>query len=365
MPGDELIGGDRDFSVIRLGADGALDGSFGSNGRYCHDLGGNSNNVVFHSSLQSDGKIVVTGLRNNDMATVRYSTSGALDGGFDSIGLSGIVVPLLTTAEGRGVSIGSDGGIAVVGSGTVLLGGQRSLVLKLSANGVIDATFGLLGFSVHNLSSGNESLNTVAHDSNSKLIAGGEIHVSSKPNALVARLTTGGTLDSAFGGLGNGTFTHDFSGGGRPSEVLSLALLSNDKVVAAGYSHNGSNEDMLIFRLNSNGTLDTTFGSSGIVKVNINGTNDRAQSVILDSSGRILVAGHYVNGTRKEIALLRLTASGALDAGFGSNGVVTTGVPGYDLAGQSVRLQSDGKIIVGATRAGTNSNDGLVLRYRP
>src|ERR1039457_5642024 len=128
-------------------------------------------------------------------------------------------------------------------------------------------------------------------------------------------------------------------------------------------SHNGTNKFkncclmpvlfLIVFILSSvmsyaqPGTLDNTFGSGGIVTTNAGGDNySFAQSVAIQSDGKIVAAGYDDNGSGQDFALTRYNTDGSLDNTFGSGGIVTTNAGGDNSSyAQSVAIQSDGKIV--------------------
>ena len=99
------------------------------------------------------------------------------------------------------------------------------------------------------------------------------------------------------------------------------------------------------------GDLDPTFGTGGKVTTPIGSTNDQGNSVVVQSDGKIVVAGYSGVGGNNDIALVRYTASGALDTSFGTGGKVTTPIGSGNDRANSVAVQNDGKILV--TQSGT------------
>src|ERR1035437_4224281 len=151
-----------------------------------------------------------------------------------------------------------------------------------------------------------------------------------------------GALDLTFNSTGKVTTSfgsgYDFG--------KSVAIQSDGKIVVAGVSFNGSNNDISVVRYNSDGTLDNGFGSVGKVTTSIGSFNDAGYSVAIQSDGKIVVAGVSSNGNNNDIAVVRYNSDGTLDSGFGTGGKVTTVIGGSDDAGYSVAIQSDGKIVV-------------------
>src|SRR5439155_616944 len=132
--------------------------------------------------------------------------------------------------------------------------------------------------------------------------------------SLEQRITpTAGQLDPTFGagGLVTTQFTAPSDDLGRAAAVDSLG-----RVVVAGYTTNGSNNDFAVARLTAAGALDTTFDGDGKQTVAFGASDDVATGVAVDSLDRVVVAGYTSNGPNNDFAVARLTAAGALDATF-------------------------------------------------
>jgi len=169
-------------------------------------------------------------------------------------------------------------------------------------------------------------------------------------NILVLRYNTNGVLDNTFGT--NGIITYTATNGSGNA----VAIQSDGKIVVAGSISNGNNQDVLLLRYNSDGTFDNTFGINGIVFYNgaMNG-DDGGNAVAIQSDGKIVVVGQSSGG----VSLLRYTSEGILDTTFGVNGVVTYGVANGVCAGDAVAILSDEKIIVMCS----SSFDLLFLKF--
>ncbi|MFZ1043449.1 MAG: hypothetical protein WCA79_15275 [Anaerolineales bacterium] len=159
--------------------------------------------------------------------------------------------------------------------------------------------------------------------------------------AMVAALTTSmvaqaaiGDLDPTFGAGGKVT---TFVGSSN-SYANAVAVQSDGKIVVAGVP--------LLTRYNSDGTLDTAFGMNGVVT--ISGIN-QGKGVVIQTDGKILVTGNPTN-SRVEFGVARLNSNGSLDTSFGTNGIASHSIdPNSNFDPGNVRfvaLQSDGKILV-------------------
>ena len=127
--------------------------------------------------------------------------------------------------------------------------------------------------------------------------------------------------------------------------ALSVAIQSDGKIVAAGYSDDGSNDDFALVRYNTDGSLDASFDGDGKVTTAIGSGADQACSVAIQSDGKIVAAGYSNNGSNEDFALVRYNTDGSLDTNFNSDGKVTTEVGSINDYAWSVTIQSDGKIV--------------------
>ncbi len=172
-------------------------------------------------------------------------------------------------------------------------------------------------------------------------------------DAVVARFTAAGALDSSFGT--GGIVTTDFGG----SDVANDLVLQNDgKIVVGGYTA-GSSTNFALARYTTSGALDSTFGTGGKVISPIGGGSSPAYGLALQRDGKIMLAGGTYNGTYS-FATARYTTSGALDTGFGSGGQVITPLSSSGTTfGYTAAIQNDGRIIV----AGQTDTAIAVARY--
>jgi len=236
-----------------------------------------------------------------------------------------------------------------------------------AADGDLDVTFGT-GGRVASAENVNES--AVALQSDGRIVVAGSTRSSIFPfsdqDFVVIRYNSDGSLDGTFGT--GGKVTTDFPG--RADLASALALQSDGKIVVAGRSslHTGLfsiADDIALARYNSDGSLDGTFGTGGKVTTDFYNDLDVALGLALQSDGKIVVAGATRTSRLQDIALARYNSDGSLDGTFGTGGKVTTDFPGLGSWASAVALQSDGKIVAaGGTGSYTAYNGNFVLaRY--
>ena len=364
VAGYSYNGSDTDFAVVRYTAAGALDTTFSTDGKVTTTIG-SDDDVGNAVAVQSDGKIVVAGYSHNgtndDIAVVRYTAAGVLDITFST---DGKVTTAIGSDDdwGNAVAVQSDGKIVVAGSSKLEASGIDNdfAMVRYTAAGALDTGFGTGGKATIDIGSVNELGSAIAIQSDGKIVVAGRTTIGALFGFAVARYTADGAPDITFNpggkvvtGIGSGS-----------DEGYAVAVQSDGKIVVAGYSYNGTNDDFAVARYNADGTLDTGFGSDGKVTTAIGSTSiDRAFAVAVDSDGKIVVAGHTGAAFNEDFAVVRYTAAGALDTSFSTDGKVTTAIGADGDSGRAVAVQSDGKIVVAGYSDNGTYNDFAVVRY--
>lgn len=244
------------------------------------------------------------------------------------------------------IAIQGDGKIVATGDSYNGNSGWQVALMRFNSNGSLDTSFGSGGKVLTSVYGGARA---VAIQGDGKIVVGGLSYDGTNVFVLM-RYNTDGSLDSSFG-TGGKVLT--LMNGG----IAALAIQGDNKIVASGYAYNGLDYDFALVRYASNGTLDTTFGSSGIVRTNtatpfILGSG--ASSVAIQSDGKIVAAGGS--------SMIRYNADGTLDITFGTGGKVSTG--SYYEQTSVVAIQTDGKIVAAGSSLNPSSSYDLALtRY--
>lgn len=215
-----------DAAVTRINTDGTLDTSFGTNGVARLILNPEYNELYNHVTVQSDGKIVLTGQTNNvrdnnfawtyDVLTVRLNSDGTRDSGF---GTNGVVQTFIGN-DGQGNSVGDDfaRAVALQADGKIVVAGYYDngndldiFVLRYGTTGVLDASFGTGGVTLISLTNRNEKANRVHLQSDGKIMVTGMSdsgpagQYSSVHVGVFVRLNPDGSIDNGFGSNGVAT----------------------------------------------------------------------------------------------------------------------------------------------------------------
>ena len=329
----------NDFRVARYNPDGSPDTTFGGGtGRVTTDFNGNqdsSDSVV----LQPDGKIIVAGwaaLQSSgfSLAVARYNPDGSLDTTFG--GGSGKVLAPLPDYFGFGqtdVAIQPDGRILVVLAQYDLNDNDYGLLVRYNADGSPDTSFGM----------GGSVLSQFPMFSVTVQPADGKVVVKEGyGDHRIARFNTNGSLDTGFGSGGRVTLPVGFW-------CFSLAVDSAGKIVTAGRSASGSTFEFALLRFNVDGSPDSSFDGDGIVTTP---GLEMANSIVVQSNGKIVVAGYGPGPGNYDLALARYNSNGSLDNTFGGgDGITTVDFNNSSDFGIAVALDNQGRgVVVGGSQ---------------
>ena len=351
----------KDFALARYTTTGALDTGFDTDGKVTTAMTVN-NDEVLAMAIQSDGKIVAVGYSHahtyHEVALARYNTNGSLDSSFDSDGKVVTESIGTFTDQAQAVAIQSDGKIVVAGLSWAGAAHNDFMVARYTSAGALDTAFNTSGSVTTPIGGGDETARGVAIADDGSIIAAGYSNNGSVNEFALAGYTPAGALNGRFG-IG-GVVTTGFSGSGASSdEARAVAIDSNGKIVVAGHAYNGTDDDTALARYNANGSLDAGFGTNGRVISDLSTSNrDHARAVAIDSNGKIVVAGYAYNGTDDDIAVARYNANGSPDTGFGTNGKTLSGLSGHDWA-YAMALLDGGKILV----VGDSGGDFILMRF--
>jgi uncharacterized delta-60 repeat protein len=345
------------FALARYERDGSLDPTFGSGGTVLTSFGmplSAAADVV----VQPDGKIVAVGIAGLDFAVARYNADGALDSTFGTGGL--VTTDFGGFDQANAVALQPDGKIVVAGPLQGAIG-----VARYEADGSLDSSFGTGGKVVTDASPLSESAFDVAVSNTAKIIVGGVVGLFpfGASDFELVRYNADGSLDASFGG--DGVVTTDFAGFDSVDSMFALSVAQDGRITAAGSSQAGSSRDFAVARYHADGALDSSFGGDGMVTTDVSaGSEDLGNATVAHADGSFTVAG-TTSSTPGEsaFAVVRYTATGELDTGFGSGGKATAefGNPinnAFDIA-----AQPDGKVVVAGGTAGGSASDFALARF--
>lgn len=345
-----------------LAAPGDLDPSFGTGGVVLGPFGTYFSDVV----RQPDGKLVVAGQRATaprGFLVARFETDGTLDATFGTGGMVATPIGTAQYAIADEVVLQPDGKIVAAGYYYQGTGSHVAFALaRYETDGTLDATFGTGGI-VTLAGPGDQDAYALVLQSDGKLVAagGGWNPSTSDWGSILARFETDGTLDATFGNGGVVT---------RPGSNINAILQQPDgKLVAAGYYKQDIHHftDFAVFRYETDGSPDPSFGTGGMVSTSIGPEWDEAFAIVRQADGGFVVGGwRWDDSTNYDLRLVvaRYDAAGVLDATFGTGGIAQ--VPGahYDIP-VGLTEQPNGKLVMAAHLSHDDVTKIAVVRWQP
>ncbi|HEV7862224.1 MAG TPA: delta-60 repeat domain-containing protein, partial [Acidimicrobiia bacterium] len=297
---------------------GTLDRSFGRGGLVTERMRSLTTDIIHGIVVQPDGKIVVAGVTFEDVVTMRphgdfivarYLSSGEPDLAF---GIGGV----MTTDFGDGsydepyaIVLQPDGKLVLGGytnSGGgpgVLFGADQLALARYTANGLLDPSYGHGGKVIFDGGSLDERILALALARDGTLLAGGYVNGEKRGDLLLARLEPDGTLTGGFGTTSEGFSIHNL--GTYSERISSIVVQPDGMIVAGGQTAVANNADFAVFRYDPHGFLDDTFGRAGVASLDFQGREDRVHAVALQPDGKIVAVGQ----SEADFAVVRFNAA--------------------------------------------------------
>lgn len=314
---------------------GTLDKSYGNNGK-ASILNSNSYDIAKGMALQKDGKPVLVGYAADDIMLSRFTTDGYADSTFGNNGIVITDVNNGSAENANAVAIQTDGKIVVCGS-DFNNNNRNFVLLRYLPNGNLDNTFSGDGKLITKLSAGLSEPLAIALQTDGKILAAGY----SEGKFAILRYTTKGLLDSSFSKDGI-VITAPDSG---IATAYSVQVLRDGKILLAGYVEFNNQSDAMLVKYHADGRPDSSFGRYGKVVADL-GATDRIYSSLIQLDDKILVAGTVYN-SEFNIGIARFTSSGALDTSFSQDGITTlTYGKNHSSKAMALSQQPDGKIVI-------------------
>lgn len=364
VAGNSIQNGSAAITLIRYLPDGPLDFSFGNNGIVVSQTGIAS--VVHSIALQQDNKIIAAGGTHiNDsilnFSVIRYNQDGVPDNTFGNHGI--VLINVENSSNAYNVAIKSNGKIIISGYSNLNFNTGISLV-QLNIDGTLDTSFGAGGLSIHHfIESPDVEAWAMDLDGNDNIITTGMIYDTGllRNKIAVVKFDSAGDLDTDFGvgGMVKTSISSNSDDFGN-----AVAIQPDNKIIIAGTSNNLS----IIARYNINGAPDSTFGTDGIIITNFE-TSEPSEiyGITVQNDEKIIavgVSGTNASNTNGNFGLVRLNSNGTLDNTFGLNGKVVTDISnGYNDVAFTVKEQYDGKLVVSGISKSSNYYNIAVARY--
>lgn len=363
---------------------GTLDPKFNGTGHREYALLGQKDaQAATAVAVQADGKIVAVGVfafgnaHANAMA-IRLNPDGSLDRTFGNDGRAVIDATGGIEQVANSVAIQSDGKILLGGYANyndgVGAGNDKDfLAIRLNSDGTVDTTFDGNGVALINFGGGGTNddiaygIATYFVGGVRKIVLVGSTQNTPVPGTIAAtdrigivQLNNDGSLDTSFNSTGK-QFVYLVN----TDIAKAVTIDSNNRIVIVGATGSGTSYDFFALRLTSTGTTDSTFGSGGVKLIDING-NDQATALAITPGGSILVGGSSSIGNLADFTVVKLTSSGTLDTSFSGNGIATKTLGAEDIA-TSILVRPDGRILVGGytnnQASGSNRQDYALAQF--
>ncbi|MDB4931867.1 MAG: hypothetical protein JWM10_4351 [Myxococcaceae bacterium] len=337
---------DFETVVAKFTPAGALDTTFGGGGFARRNLAvGLGGEVARGIVVQASGRIVVAAtvehagaadVRDRDLALARFNADGTRD---PSFGTDGVVTLDLSAGEAVGTGYVADSawGLSAYGDGRLVVTGAQKraggtdtdfAVLRLSADGVRDASFGTNGLATLDINHRGASPRTATILADGSIIVTGYMDDGGVVKPVLFKLTSAGVLDATFGTAG--VFAPTVLA--ATTEAYG-AVLQGTSFVTAGYGRNAATEslDWVSLRVSAAGALDPTWGTAGVARLDLAMFNDNARGAVALPDGRtLLLGGGRPTSDNVDGMLAVLDGAGQPDPSFGARGIRT-----YDFGGAS------------------------------
>ncbi len=357
------------FIVRKYDANGDLDLSWGDSDSGVVTYDGGNVDTANGITIDSSGNIYVAGRSNNgsdwDFLARKYDANGDLDTTWGD-GDSGMVFYDSGTGDDKAfaITLDSAGNIYVAGEGHN--GTDEDLIVrKYDANGDLDLTWGDgdSGMVSHDGTSGNDAAKSITIDASNNIYVGGYQDNGSFKDLIVRKYDANGDLTADWGDGDSGMVTFD---GGGSDTANGITVDASNSIYVAANKGDGAVGDFMVRKYDANGDLDLTWGDgdSGIVTHDA-GSDDAADSITIDSSNNIYVAGALDNGSDRDFVVRKYDANGdlATDWGDADSGMVTYDGGNGDDKASGITLDSAGNIYATGYVDNGTDDDLIVIKY--
>lgn len=320
--------------------------------------------IVIAGAVNGDG--------GSDFLVARYNSDGSPDGSFGGgDGIVAVPIAAEKAERAEAVAIGASGRILVTGEISLGGGSRLAGVAVLKPEGEPDAMFSGDGVTAIDTTTPDDDEGVaIAELPDGRILVGDETGAGAGDGFTLAQLLSTGPPDPEFGG-GDGFVKTPIPGGGSAGGRLTDFVLRGDgRIVASGYGFDknlpaNENSKFAAVGYLANGDLDPAFGSGGIV-AQAAGTQSDARTIDQIPSGRFVLAGHYDDAAgNNSVSLLRLDSAGSLDTSFGSGGIVLRGesAPFGDNFEDAALDAEERTVVVSRAYIGGGNTEVVVSRY--
>jgi uncharacterized delta-60 repeat protein len=371
----------KDLIVSRFSEDGTLDTDFNAAGVFSTSLG-NGDTIGRSLVILEDGSIIVGGISDNgsslqSITVLKLTSTGYLDDDFASYGhvelsevegdidstelqltdgneiiVAATISPdesesyayfaKLDTSGKLAPSFGSDGettytddtndvqvnSILVQSDGTILAGGSfnndgtiQAGLLKLTASGVVDTSYGSEGALTLDLGDESSVINSIAAGSDDDVIVAGALNDGEYDEAFIGKIDEDGSVLTDFGTSGTYTTTYSIE-----NVIYDVSVNDDDSISAVGFITSDTSKDIFVLTLQED--TDTLTTAATLIVTDIDDNDDVAYAALAVDSDTLLTAGSSSNGDNLDVVLLRFTSDESLvssSATDSTDGITTSG----------------------------------------
>lgn len=342
--------------IARYKTNGELDSSFG-------DMG--TQGLTFPASvvkmvIQPDGKYLIGGINFGFPATLfalgRYNQDGSIDSSFSGDGL--ILDSLATSNYLSSLAVQPDGKIIVSGSGYPTFGDDSYFfIARYNADGSRDNSFSGDGAVTINVNSWRDEAYAMVIRPDGKIMVIGNSGIYPS-DILIVQFNQDGSPDPGFGNQGIVLFPQEMD------NVIHTAVLQPDgRIVLGGVIDVNDSHDMLFMRLNTNGTPDSSFSDDGKQIIDLGWYLEYSNDMVIQPTGKIIAGGYVINvaGNYTNLLLVRLNVNGSLDSSFSKDGYLIHDFGYGDNVIRALALDSNRVYATGVTDYG--SEQGFIAAY--
>jgi len=352
--GQTFNGSDYDMAVVRYNADMSVDTAFGNDGKVVISVG-TRDDIAYSCAIDGNGKIVIAGRLYegsapsyimydafavpelySSLAIVRLNSDGTID---NSFGVNGKVQHFIPSGNSYAYAL------SIIENDKIIVGGAYfnginvdAFLARFDNFGNFDSNFGNAGYTFWDSGIANENVANITPLLDGKLLVG--TYSSDTSGGALLRYSPEGVLDTSFGQLGSVP-----TGGGK-------AFIASDGMIHVKLRRY-SLED---------GSLDETFGTDSPFFFEL--TDFQVMTEIVQEDGKLVFVGSDIF-THTFLMMSRYNTDGTLDVTFGTNGIIKSHFGEGSCEGYAIAIQPDGTIVVGGHASNGTDPDFFLLRYDP
>jgi uncharacterized delta-60 repeat protein len=306
------------------------------------------NEKVLYSGMSERNSVFTYLADDNDEYTSRLFIGHMNPQTFSFDTAKSTYIDIGTKVDGEELIVNSD--LKIMDDGSVLAAintkDKDLIIYKFTSELVADSNFGSSGMIQIDLdSSRDEDILAIEPLANNKILFVGRHHDGTRLRCILGRLNSDGSLDSTFGSIAGGGYSLLSVYGLGDEECVDVVVQEDEKIVIAGNSWNGTDFDLFLGKLESDGkSFDVSFGSSGgRAALNV-GDDEKVIKMILSDDGKFTLGGNYADVS---MLFARYDKDGQLDTTFSGNGVGLFNPYGSseDVKLNDFDLRKDGQIV--------------------